>query len=140
LIEECAPRGYGDVKDSARVLVRQPVDCGENNTLGDARGGADPQFAGRRIGQKLDFPDPLIEFVECSNTAFEESAAILRELDALRTAVEQWYAENLFSIGERSRNGRLGYRKSRCRLGQLPVSATARRTSSWRSLSLRRAR
>ena len=34
---------------------------------------------------------------------------------AVRTAVEQRYAERLFRIGERSRNGGLGYRKSSCR-------------------------
>jgi hypothetical protein len=34
----------------------------------------------------------------------------------VRTAVEQRYTERLFCIGKRSRNGRLGYRKSRCRL------------------------
>src|SRR4029079_1448266 len=58
LIKECAPGGYSDVKDNARILVRQPIDRRKNNTFGNARGSSDPQFTGRWIGKKVDFLDP----------------------------------------------------------------------------------
>ena len=81
----------------------------------ESRGGSDPELARRRIGEKLDFPHSLIEFIEGGDAAFEQRAAILRGLDAVRTAVEQRYTEYLFCVGKRSRNGRLGYGESRCR-------------------------
>ena len=110
-----AARGYGDVKDDAGILARQPIDHGENNSFGNAAGLRSATHR-RRIGEKLDIPDSLIDFIEGGDAAFEQRAAILRGLDAVRTAVEQRYPECLFCIGKRSRNGRLGYRKSRCRL------------------------
>ena len=115
LLKQRITRGDGDVKNDAGILPRQPIDHGENNSFGSSRGRSDPELARRRIGEKLDIPDSLIKFVDGGDAAFEQRAAILRGLDAVRTPVEKRYTEYLFGVSKRSRNGRLGYRQSRCR-------------------------
>jgi hypothetical protein len=62
LIEERAARGNVDVKSNARILARRPIDDGEDNPLGNAGGGSDPQFTCRGVGEKLDVPDSLVAF------------------------------------------------------------------------------
>ncbi len=90
------------MKNNARVLARQPIDGVQNNTFGKACRSSNPQFTGRWVGKKLDFPDPLIEFIEGGDAAFEQRPAVLRWLDAVRAAVEQRYPERMLCIGKRS--------------------------------------
>ena len=101
LIDERGPGGYDDVKNSAWVLARQPIDGSENNTLGNACGCSNPQFTRCRVGKKLDFPDPLIEFIERGDASFEQCTPKFRWLDAVRTTVKQWHTECLFCVGQR---------------------------------------
>jgi hypothetical protein len=67
LLYERVAGGNDDMKNNARVLARQPIDGVQNNTFGKACRGSNPQFTGRWVGKKLDFPDPLIEFIEGSD-------------------------------------------------------------------------
>jgi hypothetical protein len=101
LLYERVAGGNDDMKNNARILARQPIDGVENKAFGKACGRCNPQFTGRRVGQKLDFLDPLIKFIERRNAALEERLAILRGLDAVCAALEQRYTESMLCIGKR---------------------------------------
>jgi hypothetical protein len=80
----------------------------------------------------------LIDLIEGGDAALEQRTAILRRLDPLRTAVEQRHAE-VCSTSAIAREMAGWVTASRvAAFAMLPVSATARRISSWRNLSLRR--
>jgi hypothetical protein len=69
------------------------------------------------IGQELDVPDALLQFIEYRSTASEQRATVHRRLNTVRTSIEQPHTERLLKIGDRFRNGGLGNSKMLSRLG-----------------------
>src|SRR6185503_9317090 len=77
LLKQRASRCDGNVKNNARILPRQPIDDGENDSFGGAGGGSYSQFTGGGIGQELDILNPLVDLVEGGDTPFEQCTPIL---------------------------------------------------------------
>ena len=63
--------------------------------------GADPYFSRRRIGQKFDVFDGLLQFIKGGRSAIEKRTAIDRGLDALRATFKKPYAQSVFQVGNR---------------------------------------
>ena len=59
---------------------------------------ADPDFTDRRIGNELDVFHCLAQVIEHGRSAIKQGTAILRRLDAMPAAVEQWGADRLFEV------------------------------------------
>jgi hypothetical protein len=91
-----------NVKNDARVLPRQPMDHRKYDTLRQGWAAADSHLTCGGVGEKLDILQSLINLIEGGDAAFEQSAAVLRRLNAPRAAVEQSNAERMFSVGDRS--------------------------------------
>jgi hypothetical protein len=68
-------------------------------------------FSYSRVFDGLDFPDPLPQFIEDSDASFDECTAIWRRLDAFGAAIEERHAKRVLNVGDRPRDGGLGYRK-----------------------------
>ncbi len=77
----------------------------------------EPYLTDRRVGQELDVPDALLEFIEHRVAALQQRAAIHRGLDALRPAVEKPHTERVLKIADGLRHRRLGHVELLSRLG-----------------------
>src|SRR5262245_1000761 len=99
VVKERGPLSYGDLKYDARILARQPVDDGEDDSLGNSGAGAQFHLSRRRVGKKLDILHSLFDLVEGRNAALEKSAAILGRFNTLRAALEQGHAKRMLCIG-----------------------------------------
>src|SRR4029453_7886135 len=97
-----------DMNGNPRILPRESIDSDQYGAGRHRLAGSDPQFPRRRIGKELNVLDALSQLVEDRDAAFDERAAIRRWLDAARAAIEQAYAEGVFQLGNRSRQGGLG--------------------------------
>jgi hypothetical protein len=86
----------------SRIFPVEPVEhCGEQ--AHDHRiMRADPDFADRRIGQKLDVLHRLSQIVEHGRSAVEQRAAVLCRLSAMAAAIEQPHAHRLLKVRDRS--------------------------------------
>src|SRR5579864_1409479 len=96
-----------EVEHDARIAPGEPVDDAGNEARGEKGAASDPHFANRRIGEKLDALDALVQVVEYCCSAIEQSTAVLGWLDALRVTVKQLHAEDAFKFRNRSGNRRL---------------------------------
>jgi hypothetical protein len=100
------------MKIDTRIFLGHLADNGGNDPdLRDSRSRTEVYFSYCRVLDGLDFPDPLLEFIEDDNTSLDECAAIRRRLDAFGTAIEERHAERVLHVGDGSRDGGLGQRK-----------------------------
>ena len=60
-----------DVKDDARILLRQPIDSRRDNSLRQGRVRTNSQFSGAGVGENANVLDALLEFVEGGYATFE---------------------------------------------------------------------
>jgi len=95
------------VYNDARVFPEERFkDWGKDRR--DGFGATDPEFPSGRIGQKLDVPYSLLQFVKGCEAPLEKRMAVHSWLDAMRIAVEKSHAERAFEIGNHVRYGWLG--------------------------------
>src|SRR5262245_24255272 len=99
-------------------------------TWSEREGGLDVTDAG--VDEKFDVLDALPELIERCNAVFDEGAAILRRLDAARTAFEKTHPDRVFQVGNRSRNSRLGRPEALLFLGLPPLPGDTRESKASR--------
>ena len=99
-------RGY-DIKHHAWMLLRKPIDDGQNRPTGRILAASNPKFTRRRITQEFDVFDALSELIEHRKSTLEDDLTILRWLDSTWSTLKQADTESAFEVGDRSRNGGL---------------------------------
>ena len=77
------------VKSNAGLLAREPPDDSGQKARSDALGAANVQFSYRRIGEKGEFLDAVLEFVENCLATCDEGAAVNRRLCPAATTIQQ---------------------------------------------------
>ncbi len=115
MIQSCCVSGQ-DMKDNTRIFPRQSLDDGRDDRGRDRFAGSNPHFSRRRIGQELDLPYSLAQFVKDRSASFDERAAIGGWLDALSAAVEEPGADCMLKVRDGLRNGGLGHTEAIGRL------------------------
>src|SRR5262245_57978887 len=93
------------------MFLPEPLHGGGDKSRQQRLSATDPQLAGDWIGEKADFLDACPHVIEDGDAALEQRTAIERRLDALRAAVEQANAEEMFEIGDDLRDDRLRHRE-----------------------------
>ena len=72
------------------------------------------------IGQELDVPDPLLQFIECRPAARKERARVNRRLDPARAAIKQSCTQGMLQVGDHLRYRRMGDTQLAAALLRLP--------------------
>src|SRR5262249_5409211 len=65
---------------------------------------ADLHLTRSGIGQALDVPDALLQFIECSSAARENGAAVNRGRNSVRAAIEKLCAQRVLKVGDQLRH------------------------------------
>src|SRR5262245_35282667 len=103
--------------DRARILAGKMADDRWEKGRRHGRHAPDPHLAGGRIGQELDFSDPLLQLIEHRGPAFDQRVSVDRWPDALRASIEKPSPERPFKIADRFRYRGLFHAQLRGRLG-----------------------
>ena len=88
----------GDFEIQTRIAARKLLDNRGKHRAGEYGLAADAQLACRGVGEMLDFPHSLSEFIERGCSAFKQCIAIDSWLDAAGTAVQQLHADRRLQI------------------------------------------
>jgi len=96
---------WNDVRHHVRIML-QELPKQRRQHRGRRRFRApDPHFSHRRIGQKLDIPDALLQFIEGGLAPQYQRAAVGRCLDTPWATIEQPHADRVLELGNHSRHG-----------------------------------
>src|SRR5262245_45548922 len=79
------------------------------------------QLAGGRIGQKLDLSHTLPQLIENDDPTFGKGAAIKRQFDTLRAAIEQRHTQRAFEVCNGLRDHRPRNGEALCSLGHVAL-------------------
>jgi len=90
----------------------EPIDDGQYGSRRCVLGASDPQFARRRVSEKLDVFKALSQLIENRKAALDDRTPALRRLDPDRTAIKEANPECMFKVADRPRNRRLGSTKA----------------------------
>jgi hypothetical protein len=90
------------------MICREPFDDLWKDRVGVRLDVSNRLLAGCGIGQELDVPDPLLQFIECRPAAHEQSASVGCRLDPARTAIEKLYAQGMLQVGDDLRYSGMG--------------------------------
>ena len=103
-------RGRHDVRlhDHARIFLGELFDDLRKDRVPNRQRISDRQLACRGIGQELDIPDALPQFIECRPAAREQSARVERWLDPARAAIEELHAQRMLQVGDDLRHSGMG--------------------------------
>src|SRR5690349_16869011 len=111
------------MNDDARIALHKAVENWRKHRGGNRFEASHPQVAGRGVGEILDRPDPLFQFIERRDAAVEHGPRIHRRLHAARAAFEKGYPERALQIGDHARHGGLRKPKLHGRLGHAAALA-----------------
>ena len=103
-------RGRHNVRphDDARIFLGESFDDLRKEGVRDRQGISNRQLACRGIGQELDVPDALPQFIECRPAARKQRARVGRWLDPARAAIEKLHAQRMLKVGDDLRHSRMG--------------------------------
>ena len=76
---------------------------------GERVGACNPDLARCRIGQKLDFPNPLFQFIKRRLATPHQCLAVGGRNDSLRASIQEAHAQRMLQVGDDFRDGRCGH-------------------------------
>src|SRR5260370_36846975 len=91
-MERCIRLSDHEMKHNARIAPGEPVDDAGNEARGEKGAASDPHFANRRIGEKLDALDAVVQIIGNGCPAIWQSTAGLGLRDACEGEVYELYA------------------------------------------------
>src|SRR5258708_36554250 len=97
-MERCIRLSDHEMKHDARIAPGEPVDDAGNEARGEKGAASDPHFANRRIGEKLDALDALVQVLEYGCAAIEQTPAGLGGLDPLSVSVQTLQARHALQV------------------------------------------
>ena len=117
-------------QNDAPILFGKPLDHLREHSRRERLGISERQFAGRGIGEKLDVPNPLSQFVESCPAAGKQRASVECGLDAASTSLTPKARSRLETTCD---TAGCDTRSSTAALAKLPDCTTANSTRRSRS-------